>query len=98
MGRATRDMFLAWFPGLPRRFGSQAIYALMDDPLLDAFGFPHPPPPFRDRGRDRRCVPAGESSRGSPPAGARASGRDAGRGRTAATGSSRSSARTLEHR
>ena len=35
-------MFLAWFPGLPRRFGSQAIYALMDDLLLDAFGFPHP--------------------------------------------------------
>ena len=43
VGRATRDMFLAWFPGLPRRFGSQAIYALMDDRLLDAFGFPHPP-------------------------------------------------------
>jgi hypothetical protein len=43
VGRATRDMFLAWFPGLPRRFGAQAIYALMDDVLLDAFGFPHPP-------------------------------------------------------
>jgi hypothetical protein len=43
VGRATRDMFLAWFPGVPRRFGAQAIYALMDEPLLDAFGFPHPP-------------------------------------------------------
>jgi hypothetical protein len=43
VGRATRDMFLAWFPGLPKRFGAQAIYALMDDALLDAFGFPHPP-------------------------------------------------------
>ena len=42
VGRATRDMFLAWFPGLPKRFGAQAIYALMDEPLLDAFGFPHP--------------------------------------------------------
>ena len=40
---ATRDMFLAWFPGLPNRFGAHAIYALMDDPLLDAFGFPQPP-------------------------------------------------------
>ena len=40
---ATRDMFLAWFPGLPKRFGAQAIYALMDDVLLDAFGFPRPP-------------------------------------------------------
>ena len=43
VGRATRDMFLAWFPGLPKRFGAEAIYALMDDALLDAFGFPRPP-------------------------------------------------------
>jgi hypothetical protein len=43
VGLATRDMFLAWFPGLPKRFGAQAIYALMDDRLLDAFGFPRPP-------------------------------------------------------
>jgi ER-bound oxygenase mpaB/B'/Rubber oxygenase, catalytic domain len=47
VGRATRDMFLAWFPGLPRRFGAQAIYALMDEPLLDAFGFPRPPRALR---------------------------------------------------
>jgi hypothetical protein len=43
VGVATRDMFLAWFPGLPKRLGAPAIYALMDEPLLDAFGFPHPP-------------------------------------------------------
>jgi hypothetical protein len=43
VGRATRDMFLAWFPGLPKRFGSHAIYALMDDKLLAAFAFPRPP-------------------------------------------------------
>jgi ER-bound oxygenase mpaB/B'/Rubber oxygenase, catalytic domain len=47
VGRATRDMFLAWFPGLPKRFGAQAIHALMDDPLLDAFGFPRPPRALR---------------------------------------------------
>jgi hypothetical protein len=47
VGRATRDMFLAWFPGLPKRFGAQAIYALMDEPLLEAFGFPHPPRALR---------------------------------------------------
>jgi hypothetical protein len=47
VGRATRDMFLAWFPGLSNRFGAQAIYALMDDRLLDAFGFPHPPRALR---------------------------------------------------
>jgi hypothetical protein len=46
-GAATRDMFLAWFPGLPKRFGAQAIYALMDDRLLDAFGFARPPRPVR---------------------------------------------------
>jgi hypothetical protein len=42
VGLATRDMFLAWFPGLPKRLGAPAIYALMDDRLLDAFGFPRP--------------------------------------------------------
>jgi hypothetical protein len=43
VGTSTRDMFLAWFPGLPRRFGALAIYALMDEQLLEAFGFPTPP-------------------------------------------------------
>jgi hypothetical protein len=43
VGRSTRDMFLAWFPSLPKRLGAPAIYALMDDRLLDAFGFPRPP-------------------------------------------------------
>ena len=43
VGLATRDMFLAWFPGLPKQLGAPAIHALMDEPLLDAFGFPRPP-------------------------------------------------------
>ena len=47
VGRATRDMFLAWFPWLPRRLGAQAIYALMDDRVLDAFALPHPPRALR---------------------------------------------------
>jgi hypothetical protein len=47
VGRATRDMFLAWFPWLPKRLGAHAIYALMDDRLLDAFGFPRSPPLLR---------------------------------------------------
>ena len=38
---ATRDMFLAWFPGLPKRVGRPLVYALLDEPLLDALGFPH---------------------------------------------------------
>jgi hypothetical protein len=43
VGAATRNMFLEWFPGLPHRLGAPGIHALMDEPLLDAFGFPHPP-------------------------------------------------------
>lgn len=43
VGEATRDMFLDWF--LPRplhALGRPFIYALMDEPLLRAFGFPMP--------------------------------------------------------
>jgi hypothetical protein len=40
-------MFLSWFPWLPRRLGAPAIYALIDDALLDAFAFPHPPRALR---------------------------------------------------
>jgi hypothetical protein len=47
VGAATRDMFLAWFPGLPRRLGAPAIHALMDERVLDAFGFPSPPKAVR---------------------------------------------------
>ena len=43
IGRATRSMFLAWFPVVPERVGAPAIHALLDEPLLEAFGFPRPP-------------------------------------------------------
>jgi hypothetical protein len=46
VARASRDMFIAWFPGLPRRLGGHAISALMDDQLREAIGFPRPPRPF----------------------------------------------------
>jgi hypothetical protein len=42
VGRATRDMFAAWFPGVPRALVEQAIAALMDEPLREAFGFRRP--------------------------------------------------------
>src|SRR3990172_1438287 len=45
---AVRNMFLGWF--LPRplhRLGEPAIYAMLDEPLLEAFGFPKPPPALR---------------------------------------------------
>lgn len=43
VGEATRDMLLAWF--LPKSLwplGNPFVYALMDDRLLEAFGFPKP--------------------------------------------------------
>jgi len=45
---SSRDMFLAWM--LPKPLfglGAPAIHALLDDVLLDAFGFPHPPRALR---------------------------------------------------
>lgn len=48
VGIATRDLFLSWYLPAPlRRFGEPAIYAMMDDPLREAFGFPRPPPALR---------------------------------------------------
>jgi len=45
---STRDMFLGWFLPRPlRRLGEPAVYAMMDEPLLDAFGFPKPSPRMR---------------------------------------------------
>ena len=45
IGEATRDLFLSWFPvpQFVRTWLRPAIYALLDDAMLDAFGFPHPP-------------------------------------------------------
>jgi len=45
---AVRDMFLGWFLPAPlRRLGEPAIYAMLDEPLLEAFGFPKPSPALR---------------------------------------------------
>jgi len=43
VAEATRDMFLDWFPGLPKALGRPIVCALLDEPLLDALGFPRPP-------------------------------------------------------
>jgi hypothetical protein len=44
VAEATHDLFLSWFPlpGFMRSLLKSAIYALLDDAVLDAFGFPHP--------------------------------------------------------
>jgi hypothetical protein len=48
VGEASRNMFLSWFlPASLHGLGAPFIYALMDEPLLRAFGFPSPPPVVR---------------------------------------------------
>ena len=44
---AMIEMFLNKFPGVPRRLGRRAINALLEEPLLDALGLPHPTPAER---------------------------------------------------
>lgn len=67
VARATRDLFLSWYlPSRLRPLGAHAIYALLDEPLLDAFAFPHPTPAqrrlveatLRTRARAVRALPA----------------------------------------
>ena len=47
VGAATLDMFASWFPRLLRPLVRRAMYAIMDDPLIEAFGFPKPSPVMR---------------------------------------------------
>jgi len=42
IGSITRDLFMSWFPRIVRPLGRRAIYASMDDALIEAFGFPKP--------------------------------------------------------
>jgi hypothetical protein len=39
---AMVDMFVRKLPGVPLAVGRRGVYALLDDPLLDALGLPHP--------------------------------------------------------
>jgi hypothetical protein len=39
---ATMAMFVAWFPGVPFRVGRRLLCGVLDDPLLDALGYPRP--------------------------------------------------------
>ena len=47
VGLATRDLFMSWFPRGLRSLVEKGIYAAMDEPLLEAFGFPKPSPFMR---------------------------------------------------
>ena len=47
IGEATRDLFAGWYPAVVAPVVHRAIYALLDDPMLEAFGFPRPHPLLR---------------------------------------------------
>jgi hypothetical protein len=36
------DMFVGKLPGVPKKLGRRGVHALLDEPLLDALGLPHP--------------------------------------------------------
>ncbi len=71
VGIATRNLFASWFPGPVRPLVKYGIYTMLDETMLDAFGFPHPPRLLCDlvalslkgRGKVLRYFPA--RSRGS---------------------------------
>ncbi|XVS65927.1 oxygenase MpaB family protein [Actinosynnema sp. CA-299493] len=43
IGRYTLDLFCSWYPA-PRALTSRAVLAMLDQPMLTAFGFPAQPP------------------------------------------------------
>lgn len=42
VGIATRELFVSWFPRPFAPLVRAAIHAMLDDPLIEAFGFPRP--------------------------------------------------------
>jgi hypothetical protein len=44
VGEATRDLFISWFPKWMEKPLKLITYTLLDDTILDAFGFEHPSP------------------------------------------------------
>jgi len=44
VGSATRDLFASWFPRALAPLVNYAVYAMLDDAMLEAFGFPRPLP------------------------------------------------------
>ncbi len=58
VGNATLNIFLGWFPGILAPLLKPGIYAMLEEPMLTAFGFPHPPKILRG------AVAAGLKARG----------------------------------
>lgn len=49
VGEATLKMFIGWFPQFLEPAIAPMVYALLDERMLEAFGFPEPPQFLRDR-------------------------------------------------
>jgi ER-bound oxygenase mpaB/B'/Rubber oxygenase, catalytic domain len=47
VGQATLNLFLSWFPSFLNPLLKPCVYALLDNTMLDAFGFSHPPASIR---------------------------------------------------
>ncbi len=47
VGTLTRELFVSWFPQFLAPVVRRAIYSLLDDRMLEAFGFPKPHPVMR---------------------------------------------------
>ena len=71
VGAATRELFVSWFPNVLAPVVRSAIYALLDDRVIDAFGFPQPSRlvralvsgALRLRGRAAHLMPPRRSAR-----------------------------------
>jgi len=65
VGASTRDLFASWFPRLVTPVVRYSVYAMLDDAMIAAFGFPSPLPGTRPalraalalRGRLTRWLP-----------------------------------------
>lgn len=49
VGVSTVELFLSWFPGVVRPMLRPWVYAMMDDAMITAFGFPEPSPAQRQQ-------------------------------------------------
>lgn len=59
IGRYTRDLYCSWFPAPLRPLVAQGVYAMLDQQMADAFGFPTGSP------RLRALLEAGLRARGA---------------------------------
>ena len=66
VGSSTRELFTSWFPRFLAPIVRSSIYAMLNDQMIEAFGFPRPAPGMRAmvaamlrlRGRIVRMLPA----------------------------------------